>query len=104
VHDNHYIAVETAAVLFLREAFAGEEYRLQHPVGPYFIDMYFPRVNLAIECDEGASHSSRLQISSDTTRQAFIENALGCEFIRFRPHDRGFSLAALVNTVFLRLR
>ncbi|WP_316807380.1 AbaSI family restriction endonuclease [Pedobacter agri] len=51
----------------------------QYPVKNYYIDLYYPKLNLAIEVDE--PHHSR-QIGSDLERQLEIEKTLNCEFIR----------------------
>lgn len=51
----------------------------QYKVGLYFIDAYIPAANLAIEIDEEYHQNNKLK---DDQRQRFIENSLGCTFIR----------------------
>ncbi|MBA4853807.1 AbaSI family restriction endonuclease [Emticicia sp. BO119] len=47
----------------------------------YFIDLFYPQINLAIEIDE-APHEVKGEI--DLLRQSEIENILRCEFCRIR--------------------
>jgi len=51
----------------------------QFPVGGYFLDGYCSFLNLAFEIDE-EYHKKRLL--KDIRRQEYIENKLGCKFIR----------------------
>ena len=48
--------------------------------GKYFIDWYVPELNIAIEYDE-LHH--KFKTTKDRTRQAEIEKALKCKFIRY---------------------
>jgi len=53
----------------------------QHYVDGYKIDIYIPEFNLAIEYDEiGSNHTYKQD--DDIIRQKYIENKLGCTFIR----------------------
>ena len=55
--------------------------KFQHYVDGYRIDIYIPEFNLAIEYDEiGSNHTYKQEI--DIIRQKYIENKLGCTFIR----------------------
>ena len=53
--------------------------KFQHYVDGYRIDIYIPEFNLAIEYDE--IHHTYEQ-ENDIIRQKYIENKLGCTFIR----------------------
>ena len=44
---------------------------LQHPVGPYFLDMAYPAIRLAIEYD-GDAHRTQERAMRDLTRQAYL--------------------------------
>jgi very-short-patch-repair endonuclease len=44
---------------------------LQHPVGPYFLDMAHPAIRLAIEYD-GDAHRTQERAMRDLTRQAYL--------------------------------
>lgn len=55
---------------------------LQHPIGPYLLDMAYPRVRLAVEYD-GRDHLTQERAARDLARQAYLSRA-GWEILRFR--------------------
>ncbi|KAK9827114.1 hypothetical protein WJX74_006939 [Apatococcus lobatus] len=63
------------------------------------IDLYLRKLKIAIECDEN-NHSAYDQLR-ESQRQKFIEEELGCTFVRFNPYAQGFSvgdpIAAIVD-------
>lgn len=61
--------------------FDGYEILPQFTVGDYRIDFYVPELNLAIEIDEEAH---KYQTQEDNKRQAYIENKIGCKFLRVK--------------------
>lgn len=69
----------------------------ERPVGPYRIDLYLPTLNIAVECDE-LDHT-RYDASEEAERQAFIERALGCRFIRYNPQAAGFNVGSVINRI-----
>lgn len=71
---------------------------VQHPVGPYRLDMAYPRVHLGIEYD-GRDHLTQERALRDLDRQAFLSRA-GWDVVRFRAGDvlyRPWSVAAKVR-------
>jgi very-short-patch-repair endonuclease len=66
-----------------RRQLGGLKFRRQHPIEPYIIDFYCPRVNLAIELD-GESHEGRQAYDAD--RERFLRN-LGLRIIRVTNDD-----------------
>lgn len=78
VHDK-YTPIETSIVIMIQKTFRGEEIIEQYPIGPYRLDMYFPKYKLAIEIDEVAHNSKR---TADSSRQNAISEELGCIFLR----------------------
>lgn len=98
VHGNHYVCVEAAAVDFVSSALKGLKMHHQFRVGRYHLDLYFPEHRLAVECDEEGAHGPG-RASRDRERQRFIEEELGCTFVRFRPQQKDFSMAILLNRV-----
>jgi very-short-patch-repair endonuclease len=54
----------------------------------YFIDYYIPDLNIAIEFDEKAGHTTELQIQYDKEREKNIINEIGCIFYRVKEDDR----------------
>ena len=70
---------ESMALYALHYALRDVEIISQYKVGLYFIDAYIPAANLAIEIDEEYHENNK---TKDNQRQQFIENSLGCTFIR----------------------
>jgi len=57
----------------------------QKRVVKYFLDGYIPEINVAIEIDENYHFDGNNNLRDcDAQRQNFIENELGCQFIRVR--------------------
>jgi very-short-patch-repair endonuclease len=98
VHDSIHIKVEQGSIAFIMQAFEGIETVRQYIVNDYRIDLYFPKHKLAIECDEEGGHGG-YRVSLDLDRQSFIEEQLGCTFLRFRPEEKSFSLPVLLNRI-----
>ncbi|KAK9831243.1 hypothetical protein WJX74_009122 [Apatococcus lobatus] len=63
------------------------------------VDLYLSKPKIAVECDEHG-HSAYNQLQ-ERQRQTFIEEQLGCTFVRFNPYAQGFSIgdpiAAIVD-------
>ena len=81
----------------LGEAFAACGPLKQFRIGDYRIDMYLTKPKMAIECDEHG-HSRYNQLG-ETHRQAFIEEQLGCTFVRFDPYAPAFSITQPIGEV-----
>jgi very-short-patch-repair endonuclease len=73
----------------------------QYKVGSYYVDLYIPKLNIVVECDEDG-HKGRNAIE-EHTREEFIKAKLGCEFIRFNPNNKSFDLSEIINKIFLLL-
>ncbi len=58
---------------------------LQHPVGPYDLDLAYPHLLLAIEYD-GREHLTQERAMHDLVRQAYLTRA-GWDVLRFRAVD-----------------
>lgn len=56
----------------------------QYPIGGFFIDLYIPELDLAVEIDEEAHKYNKYK---DAARQAFIEKSLKCKFLRNNVSD-----------------
>ena len=69
----------------------------QFRVSSYFIDLYIPEHNLAIECDEH-NHRDRDQ-EHEKERQQYIEDKLKCQFFRFDPDSKNFNIYKLIRDV-----
>lgn len=74
-----------------------ERYKTQFRVETYKIDLYFIDKKIAIECDEHG-HVDR-SVSAEIARQKFIEDVLGCKFIRFNPDKKHFSILDVIGRI-----
>ena len=90
---------EMATIDYIMTAFDGEDMIEQFVIGKYRIDLYFPVYKIAIECDEH-DHQDR-DVHEETARRSFITDQLSCQWIRFDPHAANFSIAKIINTIFL---
>lgn len=95
--------IESITLPQIMIAFAGEAMYRQYQVNGYRIDLYFPRVRLAVECDENY-HRVKSQMEKDSVRQDTIQRALDCDFIRYSPEQDGFCVFALINEIYAKLR
>lgn len=76
---------------------------LQHPVGPYFLDMAYPVIKLAVEYD-GRAHRTQERALRDLTRQAYLSGA-GWKVLRFTAVQvlrRPWEVAAEVRSELIR--
>lgn len=73
----------------------------QYKVGLYYVDLFIPKINIVVECDEDG-HKGR-NAMDEHTREEFIKTKLGCEFVRFNPNDKSFDLSEIINKIFIML-
>ena len=71
----------------------------QYSVGGYRIDLYFPGCKISVECDEFGLRER--DIDYEVRRQKYIEEKLGCKFIRYNPDAEDFNLFKVINRIFL---
>ena len=98
--EPKYLSIIEAAVGNLTQYKRHYSVRIYKP-GYYYlyeIDLYFPDLKIAVECDE-YGHSST-PAYEDEFRQREIEQTLGCEFIRFNPHEPNFNIGHCINRIF----
>ncbi len=69
----------------------------QFVVGRYRIDLYIKDFKLAIGCDE-FNHRDR-DSYEEREREGFLRAGLNCEFIRFDPDARDFSIFAMLGKI-----
>jgi very-short-patch-repair endonuclease len=79
----------------IRKAFSHLSMEPQFRIGDYRIDLYLTSLKIAVECDE-RGHSDR-DGSKEVARQAYIENQLGCRFLRFNPDAKDFCIYDTIN-------
>ncbi|MEI2580531.1 endonuclease domain-containing protein [Scytonema sp. PRP1] len=86
-------SIETQTLSIIQKSFAHLKPIPQFLVNGYRIDLYFPEERVAVECDE--LHHNMTGIY-DEERQDAIIKALGCKFIRFKPHSPNFNLGDVI--------
>lgn len=78
------------------------EYKTQFGIDGYKIDLYLPKLNIAIECDELNHQRScnKSLYSVDKVREKNIAQKMRCEFIRFNPDNPKFNIGKIINQIF----
>lgn len=71
----------------------------QYSVLEYRVDLYFPKQNVVVECDENG-HAKYLQ---EEIREKKITEMLGNEWVRYNPNDKDFDLFILINQILEKL-
>lgn len=93
-----YACKEVSWLRIIQQTFKNLHTELQYKVDNYEIDLYFPDLLLAVECDENG-HGDRSLIT-ENERQDFISNKLKCQFIRFNPDVPHFNIGDILNKIF----
>ncbi|NDC96255.1 DUF559 domain-containing protein, partial [bacterium] len=87
--------VETTYIDCIKKAFRGEHFIEQYKVDNYFIDLYLPKFNIAVEIDEN-HHSRSSNRKSDLRRHNYILNKLNCRLIRVCEDDCPFEIINII--------
>ena len=95
--DTKTLLQETKTLAALAEIFQGEDITFQFPVGPYRVDMYLPAYNIVVECDEHGH--CQYNKKHEETRAQYIEDAIGCRFVRFDPDGNYYHTTAIIVSV-----
>lgn len=98
IEERLLLALNTRSICF-------GELTTRLPVGPYRLDLAFPRVRLAVECDGKAYHSTPAQLASDQRRSDYLV-ALGWTVLRFtgtRIHHQLYDCVDEVCRMYERL-
>ena len=92
-----YTRVEASHIGNIREAFKDILSIDEYAVSKYNVDLYFPSLNLVIECDNNNhNHYSK---QAEEERENYIKNKLGCTFIRFNPDEPGFMIGDVIYKI-----
>jgi very-short-patch-repair endonuclease len=105
VANTKLLHVETETVHYIMRAFQGVKMISQFCIDGdrrYVIDLYFPLHKVAVECDEENTHSI-MRFEADMDREKYIEQKLGCTFVRYRPEAPAFCMAELINIILVAL-
>jgi len=81
----------------IERAFSDLKMYKQFKVGNYRTDLYIEEYDLVIECDEH-NHTDR-DPQTEKTREEYIKFRLQCDFIRFNPDAKNFSIFTVINTI-----
>ena len=92
---HKYVVPEISFINNIKKAFFSENIICQYRVDKFFIDLYFPDYNLAIEFDE-IKH--KFNIEKDKIRQDYITNKLNTKFIRIKEKDNIFESINKIRT------
>ena len=80
------------------QVFAREKRLQQHKVLKYYIDLYFPDYQLAIEVDE-KGHQDRDE-HKEEERENTIKQKLKCKFIRINPDRENFNIYTEIDRIY----
>ena len=97
--DDIDITKEQKTVKQIRRAFKHLTTIQQYKVAPYYIDLYFPSHNIAVECDEQGHR--RYSKQEEDKRQKYIEQKLECAFVRYNPDDRNFNIGDVIHQIMM---
>lgn len=100
---TRYEPIESETIRKIVTVFASHKPETQKIVGDYRVDLYFPDVKLAVECDENG-HQDR-DLIYEIKRQNTITRELQCTFIRYNPDSPGFdifNIIAKIHNIFMR--
>jgi len=101
---NKYIipTKEQRTLVIISKAFKHLRQEFQFPIGKYKIDLYFPDVNIAIECDEFGHRGYDKQL--EEKRENFIKQKLGCKIIRYNPDKKDFNVGDVINEIMFNIQ
>ncbi len=91
------VTKEQRTVGQIRRAFKHLETIQQYKVASYYIDLYFPNHRIAVECDEEGHRKYTQEI--ERKRQNYVEQALGCTFVRYNPDTPNFNIGDVINQI-----
>lgn len=95
------ITKEQITIGQIKKAFQHVRTIQQYAVPPFRIDLYFSDYNIAIECDEEGHR--RYAVEQERARQHYIEENLGCTFIRYNPDAGDFNIGEVINQIMLTI-
>ena len=100
LNNEIYTSIETDTLKCILQSFKGEEMIQQYNIKSYFIDLYFPKYKLAIECDE-TGHYRDLMKNNDIIREDNIKLEIkDIYFIRYKPEEKDFNIFNVINKIY----
>ena len=101
VHAYKFEFAEGTTIGSLMQAFAGQAMTTQFMVGSFRVDLYFTEHKIAVECDE-YGHSDR-DPQAEADRQDFVTKQLNCQWVRFNPDCKNFSMMKVINQIMCKI-
>lgn len=104
VTNSKSLSKEQQNLSFITNTFKIEEMIPQYPVGSYFLDLYFPKYKILIECDENG-HSDRSP-EKERIREDFVNNELDItsdNWVRFNPDAYDFEISKVIGQIYLKI-
>lgn len=92
VYKNCY--KEQKIIPAIQECFKDMESFPHYRVEKYYIDLYFPKFNIAVECDENNHNNYNRQ--NEIEREEKIKQKLNCQFYRFNPDSPSFDIFKVI--------
>lgn len=97
IKSTLFLSKEQDTIGSIMRAFPTQLQKRQFAIDTYKIDLYFPDVKVAVECDE-YGHKDR-DIKYEIERQKYIEEQLGCVFIRYNPDAQDFDIFGVIGQI-----
>ncbi len=98
VREKSHIESDTISIIVNSLDGILHDFKKEHYVNGFRVDLYLPEINVAIECDE-RGHSNYPQFIEEY-REDTISNNLKCTFLRYNPDEPGFNIGKVVNKLF----
>ena len=96
-HVNIIMSLENQTIGFIDNSFKNViKTKRQHNFSTYYVDLYFPKYKLVVECDE-CDHQDRDEIYEDVREKYILSQ--GNTIIRFDPNDSSFDLSLVLREI-----
>lgn len=103
VHKYHFTTIENDTINNIMLAFNCEIMHKQYKILQYFVDLYFEKYKIIVECDEN-HHNSLINKEKDIIREKNIKDELkNCIFIRYNPYKQDFNIFNIINKIYLEI-
>lgn len=98
IKDFHTVRKETSTIQFIQTVFKDEKTVTQKQFDNYYVDLYFPKYKICVECDE-AGHYSERKCKEDAVRQQYIEENYNVQFVRYDIDKSDLSVAKCIRKI-----
>ncbi len=103
LHTDKFLEKETQNLTFIKNCLPDNtniifQHFVKDGTEEYYIDMYLPDYNIAIECDEFGH--TKYDKNKEEKREQFIKDKLKCDIIRFNPDMNGFTISTVIREIY----